>query len=130
MFNRENPGREEGVETQGPKPPVEIRKVVPMKSKEEKQAIHHAMNKLKLMVMKGRYKESSNYEYVMENYIAKLIACLKCFAKFREEKGEKSVLLELYVSTHEFIFTALKTIKSRFDAVDLRNIKYLKHGPS
>jgi hypothetical protein len=63
-----------------------INKIVLLKEREEKQAISYAINKLKSMVLKARYKETTALEHLTETYITKLKNALIYHVRYREDK--------------------------------------------
>jgi hypothetical protein len=100
-----------------------------LKEREEKQAISYAINKLKCMVLKARYKESTTLEHLTETYITKLKNALIYHVRYREDKSERNKLLELETIRNEFILKAIEMIKKKYDVIELKKLNCYKIQP-
>ena len=103
--------------------------MAPETSAGERQAMLLAVNKLKLMVVKTFYKESSNLSYMTDTYVSQLKQALETQVRFKHNRNEKSNFIQLSVARHQLIHLALRMIRQRFDVVGLEELQTFKKRP-
>jgi hypothetical protein len=87
------------------------------------------MNKLKCMIIKARYKESTSLDHLSETYLSKLKSILVYEVRYREEKSERQKLMELETIRNELIMKTIETIKRKYEVIQMSKLRYYKIQP-
>ena len=87
------------------------------------------MNKLKCMIIKARYKETTSLDHLTETYLSKLKSILVYEIRYREDKSERHKLMELETIRNEFMMKTIETIKRKYEVIEKGRLLYYKIQP-